>query len=564
MPNLFKQGTQHLSGVADAVVRNIEACKQLAKMTRTSLGPNGMNKMVINHLDKLFVTSDAATILKETDVVHPAAKMMVLAANQQDYECGDGANSVIVLAGELMAKAEALLRMGLHPADIVRGFVLAGDRAMEILPTLTCHTHGTFRTRIAVVPRAPHVSVCVAPPADDFLLASALSAACFSAICAKQYGVEAQLCRLIGEACAAVMPKDAKAFNVDNVRVCKVLGGTLHQSQVVQGVVVARPPHGTVHRLSPAHIAVFVESIDASSTDTKGTVALTSAQELLDYSLGEETLMAKTIEAIRATGCNCVVTGGKISELAMHFLDQAGVLAVTIPSKFELRRLARSVGATLNLNIHTPIQAADLGFCSSVALRDIGAQSCTVFEQGAASQQRSSIATIVLRGSTDNYLNDYERAIEDGVNVVRATCRDPRFVCGAGAAEMALSCQLAEYASTLTGLEQYAVKAYAEALEVFPRTLAQNSGLDETQILARLYAAHERGDGRVGVDVDGAGVGDVQGKGVVDHLQTKAHAIRMATDAAATILQVDQIIMAKAAGGPKPPKGQGHWDDRED
>lgn len=163
MPNLFKQGTQHLSGVADAVVRNIEACKQLAKMTRTSLGPNGMNKMVINHLDKLFVTSDAATILKETDVVHPAAKMMVLAANQQDYECGDGANSVIVLAGELMAKAEALLRMGLHPADIVRGFVLAGDRAMEILPTLTCHTHGTFRTRIAVAPRASHVSMCVAP-----------------------------------------------------------------------------------------------------------------------------------------------------------------------------------------------------------------------------------------------------------------------------------------------------------------------------------------------------------------------------------------------------------------
>eukprot|EP00474_Spongospora_subterranea_P009359 CRZ09817.1 hypothetical protein [Spongospora subterranea] len=543
-PALFKSGTKHMTGTADAVVRNIEACRTLAKMTRTSLGPHGMNKMVINHLDKLFVTSDSATILKEIDVEHPAAKMIVMAAQQQDYECGDNSNFVVVLAGELMSQAEGLLRMGLHPADIVRGYGMAGVKALEIMSGLTCFNQ------------------------ESFTEPKALAQACFTAICSKQYGNEAILCDLIGKACAAVMPSKPSSFNVDNVRVCKVHGGSLHQSEVLMGVVVGRAPDGTTLEVNQANVAVFVESIDTSTTDTKGTVALNSARELLDYSIGEEKLIQSMIEALAAIGCNAVVTGGKISEMALHFLNKNNILALRVTSKFELRRLARSLNANLNLNIQTPVSAEDLGYCSKAYIRDVGAQTCTVFQQGgekdATRNQHSVISTIILRGSTENYLNDFERAIEDGVNVVRAVCKSPAFTAGGGACELAVSAQLLSYATSCVGLEQYAIKAYADAMAMFPRTLAQNAGLDATQILAKLYSAHERGDSTVGVNIEGDSVSDMRPLGVYDHLDTKLHALKLATDVATTVLSVDQIIMAKPAGGPKAPKGQGHWDDRDE
>jgi T-complex protein 1 subunit theta len=338
-------------------------------------------------------------------------------------------------------------------------------------------------------------------------------------------------------------------------------------SEVVRGVVVERPPSGNVHKVEDAKIALFIESIDSSSTETKGTVLLKSAEELLNYNEGEEKLMERMIETIAKAGARVVVSGGKISEVAMHFIEKFGLMAVRITSKFELRRLAKSVGARLNLSLLN-VGPDDLGYCKRVYSREVGGSKVIVFEQHDLDTQKSgsasSLATIVLRGSTQNAISDSERAINDGVNVVRAVCKDPRFVPGAGASEIELSLRLSAFADTCTGLEQYAVKKFAESLEVFPRTLAENCGLVATEVLSRLFAAHERGDSSAGVEIEGSSAGSGENKGAIrDVLLTKSNALKLAYTTAVTILRVDQIIMSKPAGGPKPPQKQGHWDDEE-
>ena len=394
---------------------------------------------------------------------------------------------------------------------------------------------------------------------DDFFSEERLAASCLSTIQAKQFGSEDVLCKLIAEACAISMPKKPSHFSVDNVRIAKIQGSSLSQSKVVRGVIVERPPSGTVHSAKDAKIALFVESVDVSSTETKGTVLLKNADELLNYNDGEEKLMERTIEAISKAGAKVIVSGGKISEMAMHFIEKYGLMAVRINSKFELRRLAKSVGARLNLSMHN-IGPDDLGYASNVYAKEIGGAKVIIFEQEQADAMKTdkgSLSTIILRSSTQNALNDNERAVEDGINVISAVCKDPRFVPGAGASEIELSIRLTAFADTCTGLEQYAVKKFAEALEVFPRTLAENAGLVATEVLSNLYAAHDRGQADAGVTIEGGG------SNVLDLLRTKANALKLAYKTAVTILRVDSIIMAKPAGGPKAPTKQGHWDDED-
>lgn len=399
---------------------------------------------------------------------------------------------------------------------------------------------------------------------DDFFSEERLMASCYSTIMAKQYGNEKVLSKLIAEACAMAMPKNPKNFSVDNVRVCKILGSSLHASEVIRGVVVERPPSGTVHKVDDAKVALFVESIDSSTTETKGTVLLKNAEELLNYNEGEEKMMERMIQAIAKAGAKVIVSGGKISEVAMHFIEKFGLMAIRITSKFELRRLAKSLGARLNLSLLS-VGPDDLGYCKRAFVREVGGSKVIVFEQhdldSHKSATSSSLATIVLRGSTQNAINDSERAVNDGINIIRAVCKDPRFVPGAGASEVELSLRLNAFADTCSGLEQYAVKKFAESLEVFPRTLAENCGLVATDVLSRLFAAHERGDASAGVEIEG---GRAENKvPLLDVLMAKSNALKLAYTTAVTILRVDQIIMSKPAGGPKAPQKQGHWDEED-
>ncbi|CAM0142940.1 T-complex protein 1 subunit theta [Umbelopsis sp. WA50703] len=539
LPQLFKDGYKFQQGIEEAVIRNIEATHELSEVTRTSLGPNGRNKMIVNHLEKLFVTNDAATIIRELEVVHPAAKLLVMASQQQESEVGDATNFVLVFAGELLEKAAYLLRMGLHPSEVVQGYELARDKALAILEELTINKAASLTD------------------------ANELKKAVKSAISSKQYGYEDLLSDYVIECALNVMPKNPKDFNVDNIRVVKIMGSSVYESKVVRGMVFGREPEGSIQNVTKAKVAVFTCPLDISQTETKGTVLIHNAQEMLNFTKDEEAQVEKIFKELADAGVKVVVTGNGIGELALHYLNRYNIMAVKVLSKFDLRRLCRVIGATALARLGAPM-AEEMGYCDIVETVEIGGDRVTVFRQEELDKSRTS--TIVLRGATQNSLDDLERAIDDGVNVIKSLTKDNRLLAGAGAAEMELNKRLQAVADKTPGLNQHAIKKFAEALEVIPRTLCENAGLDATEVLSRLYAAHfQEGDAGavIGVDVENENDGtlDAAKAEIFDSFYAKYWATKLATDTALTVLRVDQIIMSKPAGGPKPPKQQGNWDE---
>ncbi|XP_015769504.1 PREDICTED: T-complex protein 1 subunit theta-like [Acropora digitifera] len=533
LQHMLKDGAKHYSGLDEAVFRNITACRHLTQITRSSLGPNGMNKMVVNHLEKLFVTNDAATIIKELEVQHPAAKMLVLASQMQEQEIGDGTNLVLVFSGALLDAAEELLRMGLSPPEVIEGYEKACKKALEILPDLTCSSLIDLR--------------------DSEEVSKGLK----TAIGSKQYGNEDFLSELITKACVSILPEKSP-FNVDNVRVTKILGCGVHSSEVIQGMVFKREVEGDVKALKDAKIVAFSCPLDSMATETKGTVLIRNADELKSFSKGEEEQLEKQIKAIVGTGVNCIVSGGKVGEMALHFCNKFNLLVVRLNSKFDLRRLCRSVGATILPKFTTPT-SEEIGRCDEIKVSEIGGTSVTIFKQD---REETAVATVIIRGSTENIMDDIERAVDDGVNTFKALTRDDRFVPGAGATEIELAKQISSFGETCAGLEQYAIQKFAESLEVIPRTLAENAGVKATELISKLYAAHQGGDKNAGFDNEGGGaaVKDSVKAGILDSYLVKYWALKFATDAAVTVLRVDQIIMSKPAGGPKP-KDNPNWDE---
>ena len=613
---------------------------QLAAITRTSLGPNAMRKLVINHLEKLFVTSDAATIVQELEVAHPAARMLVqvreaeaapFAAGVQRARaralpprrrlatprpcfshrrrprcrsrrsataptsssplrasCSPrprcvGGSCMLSLSRARSAQglfaapaapplaplfpfivAQGLLKLGVHPAEIVDG-----EPARSLALSAAARPGRPSPRPLLRAPPAPPAGYKKASEKAYALLESlstaripdvrdraALVSLLSPVIASKQGGYEALLAGLVADAVLGIMPPAPKppSVNVDNVRVAKLLGGTVGDSAIVKGVVVQRGAEGAVKRVEKAVIAVFGCSIEAASTETRGTVVIKSAEELKSYNRSEEALMEETIRGVAEAGVNVVVVGGSISEIAMHYLEKFGILAVKVLSKFELRRLCRAVNATALVRVGAPT-ADECGFADVVAVQELSSRLVTVFRQSA---EESAVATIVLRGATANALDDIERAIDDAVNTAKQACKDGRTVPGAGATEIELAARLADFAAATPGLEQYAIAKYAEALEVVPRVLAENSGRDPADVISALYAAHAAGAAAAGVDVNGDALTlDAAAHGVHDLLATKLSALRLASEAAITVLRIDTIIMSKQAGGPKPRAPQG-------
>lgn len=522
---MLKEGHKHLSGLDEAVLKNITACKQLSTITRTSLGPNGMNKMVINHLDKLFVTNDAVTIVNELEVQHPAAKILVLAGKAQQEEIGDGANLTVSFAGELLQNAEELIRMGLHPSEIISGYTKAINKTIEILDELVEESSEKMDVR------------------DKQQVISRMKAA----VASKQFGQEDILCPLISDACIQVCPKNPANFNVDNVRVAKLLGGGLHNCTIVRGMVLKSDAVGSIKRVEKAKVAVFAGGVDTSATETKGTVLIHSAEQLENYSKTEEAKVEELIRAVAESGAKLIVSGAAVGEMALHFCERYKLMVLKISSKFELRRFCRTTGAVALLKLSRP-SPDNLGYVDSVSVEEIGGVRVTVVKN---EEGGNSVSTVVLRGSTDSILDDLERAVDDGVNTYKAMCKDSRTVPGAAATEIELARKLKEFSFRETGLDQYAIAKFSESFEMIPRTLAENAGLNAMEIISSLYAEHAAGNSRVGIDLEEGFCKDVSTLNIWDLYITKFFALKYAADAACTVLRVDQIIMAKPAGGPK-------------
>lgn len=537
LAGMLKEGTRHFSQEDDptnssVVLRNISSCLELSRMLSTSLGPQGRCKLVVNHLEKIMVTSDCAAILKEVEVEHPAAKLLASACKKQEEECGDNTNFVLAFAGELLWQtAQLISKMTWQPApEILAGYRRALDLCEnKFFPALVCDS------------------------VDDFTQKEQLLQLLRPVLASKQYGSEGILAPLVVDACLRVM-KNGRV-SVESVRTVKIPGASVSQSVLLDGYAAKNGVETVVTSVEKAKIAVFASGFEASSTEAKGTVLMKTADDLKNYNKSEELKMEEIVKSIVESGVKVVVTGGNLSDMALHFLDRHQVMCLRIGSKWELRRLCQAVGATALVRLGPPTPE-EMGYCDSARVQEMGGKPVTIFTNA-----ESKLATIVLRASTTSVLNDLERAVDDGVQAVAQAAKDGRFVYGGGAIEMALSVALQQEADKVPGLEQYALAAFGKALEVIPRTLAENAGWDSTRVLADLQSAHaSAAEGTicdVGVEIDRLGDDKASGtvsmkeKAIYDLLNTKMSALRQAVDAAITILKVDQIIMSKPSGGPK-------------
>ena len=536
---MLKEGTQHYSNQdegthsASVVSRNIEACLQLCQMLSTSLGPQGRSKLVVNHLGKIVVTSDCNAILQEMEVEHPAAKLLQVACAKQNELCGDGTNLVLSFAGELLWNTlELIQKMGWqHASEIIEGFNVAAKRAQnELLPSLSCGA--------------------VTDPTDEAQLMRILK----PVLITKQMGSEETLAPLVAKACLLVMTtKNNKQHRVsaDAVRTVKILGSSVSNSELIEGYVAQRGLETVVTSAKDCKIVVFASGVEASSTEAKGTVLMKTADDLKSYNKTEEAKMEEIIQGIAESGVKLIVSGGNVSDMALHFMDRYELLCLRLGSKWELRRLCQATGATALVRLGAPT-AEEMGHAEFVDVKEVGERTVTIIKA-----KETKLATILLRASTSSTLNDLERAVEDGVRAVEMVCKDGRLVYGGGAVEMAMAVELTKEADKHPGLEQYAIRAFAKALEVVPKTLAVNAGWD-AKVVADLQATHASNPSFVnghicdsGVDIEQEGVKSMKEHDIVDLLGTKLSALKLAVDAALTVLKIDQIIMSKPSGGPK-------------
>lgn len=526
--NVLKEGTQVQHGVDESIYRNIAAVNQLATITRSSFGPNGLNKLIVNNLDKLFMTADAGTILKELQVQHPAARIVIEASAQQDAECGDGSNLVVVLAAALLEGAKELLTMGLKASVVAHGFRLGKRKALEVLE-----------------------QECIVT-LDG---ASRLDSIVKTVLCAKQCGQEDHLTALVMKAVQSINTESPiidhtyQLVNPDNVRCVKILGGCLSDSQVIPGVVLSRGVETKASGVSGrCRVAVFSCPVDISNVETKSTVLFNNANEMMNYSKGEEVIIKDKITNLHSLGVKVVVTGEKIGEMALHYLNHYGMVGIRVTSKFDLQRLSKACQAPVLLSFDQTLDDQSFGWCDEVGVVEFGGDRCEVVRSSA-----SEIVSIVLRGASLNVLDEVERAIEDAINVVRVLSkRDDRVVPGAGACEQYLARQLRSFAISTVGLIQYPLGKVAEAFESIPGLLAANAGLDRTDSIARLSAANKLTIGINHMATRESILVDTMQSRCVDSWAVKARAIELAFTAADSVLMSDHIIMSKPAGGPKP------------
>ena len=520
--SLLKSGYRHFKGKEQTLMKNVEAIGDMAAMTRTALGPNGMNKYIINMHDKLFLTKDTNVMANELEINHPAVNVLVDGLKAQNSEQGDGTNFVVTFGGELMNYAGKLVSEGLHVADVSEGYEKAFNKAMELLDKAETY-------KIKDVKNLEEATKIIKPVIGSKLV----------------HGQESFLAPLIADACINVVPENKEKFDVDNVRVAKILGGNIMKSEVIKGMLVVRKTEGAVTSCEKCNVAVYNCEFTTKGAETNDQIVFKTADELLNYTKSEEDHMEKIIKGIVDSGVKCIITGGAISNMAIHYLDKYGIMAFRTLSKFELRRIARSIGATLLVRLGAPTKE-EMGYADEIKLTEISSQKCILIRKDS---ENNKLATIVLRGTTNDMLDNLERVVNCGVNAYRAVCKSPLFVAGAGAIDMYLCEKIKEYAREFKSLDQYAIEAFGEAFEVIPRTIMENSGINVNEKLSTLRAKNSKTP-TLGINVKTGEIEDAFTMGVYDHLETKKWALKHAYNSIRTIIKIDQIIVAKPAGGP--------------
>ena len=513
---VLPEGTNRLLG-RDAQRTNILAGKVLAETVRTTLGPKGMDKMLVDTLGDIVVTNDGVTILKEMDIEHPAAKMLVEVAKTQEDEVGDGTTTAVIIAGELLKKSESLLDSDIHPTIIAMGYRKAAEKAQEILEEIS----------IEDVSREMLVNVAM------------------TAMTGK--GTEKArepLANLVVDAVKQV--EDDCTVDVEHIKIEKKEGTVVEDSTLVEGVIVdkERVHAGMPTKIENAKIALLNAPLEVKETEVDAEIRITDPAQMQAFIEQEENMVKDMINKVVDAGANVIFAQKGIDDLAQHYLSKAGIMAVRRVKKSDIEKLSKATGANVISNFDD-LTADDLGEAGIVEERKVSGEEMIFVEECKAAKA----VTLFLRGSTKHVVDEIERAIEDAIGVIAATIEDGKVVAGGGAPEIAMAKKLKDYADSISGREQLAVTAFAESLEVVPKTLAENAGLDSIDSLVDLRSAHEK-SAFMGLNVFDGSVMDMKDAGVIEPKRVKKQAIQSASEAAEMILRIDDVIASTGGGEP--------------
>ena len=528
---VLKEGTGRSRG-REAQHTNITAAKIVGESVRSALGPKGMDKMLVDNFGDVTITSDGRTILDEMDVQNPAAKMLVEVAKAQDNEAGDGTTSAVVIAGELLSKAEELLDKNIHSTIIIDGYKLAQDKALETLEK---------------------IAIPVDLKSSDYLKKAAVTSMASKLVAEyKEY-----LADIVVKAMLAVAEKDGNVYkaDVDDVLVEKKTGESLKDTSLINGIVIDKEivHSGMPKRVEKAKIALLDSSLEIEKTEYDAKLNIESPDQIEAFLKQEESMLKAMVDKIVASGANVVVCQKGIDDMVQHFLSRKGIAAIRRAKKSDMERLAKATGGSIVSNLES-LTAKDLGEAALVEERKIAEDKMTFIE----GCKHPKAVTILIRGSSPRMNSETERSIHDALCVVRDLLREPKIVAGGSAPELEMSKVLKKYAETMSGREQLAVKAFAEALEVITTTLSENAGLDPIDILSELRSRHEKGETWAGIEVLSGKVQDMSKAGVFEPIAVKKQIIKSASEAAMMLLRIDDVIASqKMKAPPMPPGGMG-------
>jgi thermosome len=528
---VLKEGANRSRG-KEALHTNIMAAKVVAECVKSALGPKGMDKMLVDSMGDVTITSDGRTILDEMDVQHPAAKMMVEVSKTQDNEAGDGTTTAVIIAGELLGKAGELADKNVHPTIIIDGYKKAQEKALEILEKIA-------------IPAGPQI--------QEYAKKTAMTSMASKLVAEnREY-----LANLAVKAVMAVAEQEGDKYKVDidDIKVEKKPGESMEATSLIQGIVLDKEVShsGMPKRIEKAKIALLDCPLEIEKTEFDAKINIESPEQMEAFLKQEEDMLRDMVEKVTKAGANVVLAEKGVDDMAQHFLARKGILVVRRIKKSDMEKLARATGGKVVTNLEA-LTADDLGHANLVEERKIGNDKMT-FVEGC---KHPKAVTILIRGGTERIVDEAERSIHDALCVVRDVVEEPKVVAGGGASELEVSRGLKKYAETLPGREQLAVMAFAEALEIIPTTLTENAGLDPIDILSDLRSRHEKGEIWAGIEVVAGKIQDMSKAGVFEPLAVKKQIIKSGTEASSMLMKIDDVIAAgKMKAPPMPPGGPG-------
>ncbi len=526
---ILREGTKREKG-KDAQFNNIAAAMAISDAVRSSLGPRGMDKMLVDSVGDVVITNDGVTILKEMDVQHPAAKMLVEVAKTQDAEVGDGTTTSVILAGEFLKKARDLIDANVHPTIIAKGYRMANEKAQEVLKEKSMKVALEDTETLKLIAQTAMISKQVNSCKEEFS-------------------------DLVVDAVRTVVDKDKDGnYTVDlkNIQTVKKEGASMENSYIVKGLIIDKEPVQTSMPkfVKDAKIALIDAAFEVKKTEIDAKIQISDPNMLSQFVAEEENMLREMVAKVKASGANVVFCQKGIDDLAQHFLAKEGIYACRRVKKSDMERLGRSTGANI-VNKISEITADDLGYAETVELKKVEDEDMT-FITGV---KEPKTVSVLVRGGTKHVADEVERSLVDAWSVVRVAIEDGMMVTGGGSTAMEIAMQLRDYAASVGGREQIAIEAYASAMESIPRTLAENAGLDPIDILIEMRKQHKGGNIYAGLNPYTGKVEDMKALNVIEPYRIGKQAINSATDAAVMILRIDDVIASKAS--PMPQVGEG-------